>query len=188
MSNLPIQRHPFDESGKVYVNKEWYLALLSLVQATSSGGSTSVADIQLLEAIDADNGLDGTLEKKLSGLIALFDSMSQPDATERLLARLIQVEVQLALMPDYQDPVLTFTDELGSGGTPGFAAGVDFTAGTTTSLTLSKSYRKADNLWVAFDASSQGRDQFSLSGRTLTFVSAIPIGTTKVFVKGFQQN
>jgi hypothetical protein len=75
-------------------------------------------------------------------------------------------------------------DEHGSGGAPGFVSGVDFTAGTTTSLTLSKNYGSASNLWVAFDASEQGADSFSLSGTTLTFNSPIPIGTNKVYVKG----
>lgn len=76
-------------------------------------------------------------------------------------------------------------DEKGSGGTPGFAAGVDFTAGTTTSLTLSTNYGSQANLIVTFDGTWQGADQFSLSGKTLTFTAAIPVGTTKVFVKGF---
>lgn len=187
-ANLPIQKHPIDQTGKVYFNKEWYLALLGLVQTVNDEGDTDVADVALLEAIDAATGSDGSLERKLSDLVAMLHAFSEPDATERLLARLIQVEVQLALLPDYQDPVITFNDELGSGGTPGFANGVDFVAGTTTTLTLSKNYRKRDNLIVTFDANSQGADQFSLSGNTLTFTSAIPVGTTKVFVKGFLQN
>jgi hypothetical protein len=76
-------------------------------------------------------------------------------------------------------------DEKGSGGTPGFAAGVDFTAGTSTTLTLSQSYGWAANLIVTFDGAFQGPDQYSLNGKTLTFTSAIPNGTNKVFVKGF---
>ena len=76
-------------------------------------------------------------------------------------------------------------DEKGLGGTYGFAAGVDFTAGTTTSLTLSQPYGAQANLIVTFDGSWQGADQFSLSGKTLTFTSAIPVGVAKVYVKGF---
>lgn len=76
-------------------------------------------------------------------------------------------------------------DEKGSGGTYGFAAGTDFTAGTTTTLTLSQPYGSQANLIVAFDGAWQGADQFSLSGKTLTFTSAIPSGTQKVYVKGF---
>lgn len=76
-------------------------------------------------------------------------------------------------------------DEKGSGGTYGFASGVDFTGGTTTTLTLSQAYGSQANLIVAFDGAYQGADQFSLSGKTLTFTSAIPSGTSKVYVKGF---
>ncbi|MFD1558358.1 hypothetical protein ACFSHT_22460 [Paraburkholderia silviterrae] len=76
-------------------------------------------------------------------------------------------------------------DEKGSGGTYGFASGVDFTGGTTTSLTLSQGYGSQANLIVTFDSAWQGADQFSLSGKTLSFTSAIPVGVGKVYVKGF---
>ena len=95
--------------------------------------------------------------------------------------------------PEPDEPMMTpprtlpggWFDEKGSGGTPGFAAGVDFTAGTSTTLTLSQPYGSAANLIVTFDAAWQGADQFSLSGKTLTFTSVIPAGTSKVYVKGF---
>lgn len=76
------------------------------------------------------------------------------------------------------------TDEKGSGGQPGFVAGVDFVAGTTTTLTLSKNYGSASNLWVAFDAGEQGANTYTLSGTTLTFNAPIPLFTGAVFVKG----
>lgn len=76
------------------------------------------------------------------------------------------------------------TNEEGSGGTPGFAANVDFTPGTTTSLTLSTNYGSAANLWVAFDSAEQGADSYSLNGTTLTFSAVIPVGVQKVYVKG----
>lgn len=76
------------------------------------------------------------------------------------------------------------TDEKGSGGQPGFVNGVDFTAGTTTSLTLANNYGSSANLWVVFDAAEQGADTFSLNGQTLTFNAPIPVGTQKVYVKG----
>jgi hypothetical protein len=76
------------------------------------------------------------------------------------------------------------TDEKGSGGTFGFAANVDFTPGTTTSLTLAGFYGSAENLWVAFDGAEQGADTYTLSGYVLTFNAPIPAGTNKVYVKG----
>lgn len=95
--------------------------------------------------------------------------------------------------PDIEEPMMaaprTFSggwfDEKGSGGTIGFVAGTDFFAGTTTTITLSQPYGSQANLIVAFDAAFQGGDQFSLTGKTLTFTSAIPTGTNKVYVKGF---
>lgn len=79
------------------------------------------------------------------------------------------------------------TDEKSSNGSVGFVAGVDFTAGTSTTLTLSQNYGSSDNLWVYFDAGQQGNDTFSLGGtnnETLTFNAPIPLGTQKVYVKG----
>lgn len=78
----------------------------------------------------------------------------------------------------------SLTDEKGSGGQPGFVAGVDFVAGTTTTLTLSQAYGSASDLWVAFDAGEQGANTFTLSGKVLTFNAPIPAFTTAVFVKG----
>lgn len=78
----------------------------------------------------------------------------------------------------------SMTDEKGSGGQPGFAAGVDFTAGTTTFLTLTGFYGSTSNLWVAFDGVEQGADTYTLSGNVLTFNAPIPVGTQKVYVKG----
>ncbi len=69
------------------------------------------------------------------------------------------------------------TDEL-------FADVSDYTSGTTTQLTLANTYGPEVNLWVAFDGVMQFPDQYSLSGTTLTFTSAIPTGTAQVLVKG----
>jgi hypothetical protein len=85
----------------------------------------------------------------------------------------------------------SMTDEVGKNGQPGFLAGTDFTAGTTTSLQLSRNYGAVSNLWVAFDAAEQGADTLSLGGannQTLTFNAPIPVGTTKVYVKGGTTN
>lgn len=79
-----------------------------------------------------------------------------------------------------------FADEKGSGGQPGFFAGVDFTDGTSTTLTLSGVYANAAALWVAFDAGEQGPNTYTYNAGTkvLTFNAAIPLGTVNVFVKG----
>ena len=82
--------------------------------------------------------------------------------------------------------ITTLTDEKGSGGQPGFVAGVDFTDGTSTSVTLSGVYASAADLWVSFDAAAQGANTYTYNTVTkvLTFNAVIPVGTVNVFVKG----
>ncbi|MCP3709728.1 hypothetical protein M3I54_22555 [Paraburkholderia sp. CNPSo 3274] len=170
-----------DEHGRP--NRDFLYLILTLWQRTggasgsSSGGTTIISsappaflgdeegvdEFFMMPGPPGANGIPGAI-----GPALLFDI---PDELEPMLRGL--------LAPG------GWFDEKGSGGTYGFAAGVDFTAGTTTSLTLSQPYGYQANLIVAFDGAFQGADQFSLSGKTLTFTSAIPVGTTKVFVKGF---
>lgn len=94
------------------------------------------------------------------------------------------VSVATGITTSSASSVGNLTDEKGSGGQPGFVAGVDFTDNVTTSLTLSKNYGNAANLWVAFDGAEQGPNTYTLSGTTLTFNAVIPLGTVNVFVKG----
>lgn len=64
-------------------------------------------------------------------------------------------------------------------------AGVDFVAGTSTSLTTANIYSSAASLKVFFDTWYQGPDAIaSYAGNTLTFTSAIPVGTQRVYLFG----
>lgn len=66
-----------------------------------------------------------------------------------------------------------------------FIAGVDFTPGTTTQLTLSANFGSLDNIWVFFNGVYQGSDTLqSLVGNVLTFPTPIPAGVDHVYVKG----
>lgn len=66
-----------------------------------------------------------------------------------------------------------------------FVAGTDFTAGTTTQLTLASNFGSGTNLWVQFDGVEQHYpDDYTLNGVTLTFTNPIPVGTQKVYTKG----
>lgn len=65
-----------------------------------------------------------------------------------------------------------------------FVSGTNFTAGTTTSLTLSQTYGTNNKVTVYFDAMYQGYDTFSLSGTVITFNAPIPLGTSKVYIQG----
>lgn len=77
----------------------------------------------------------------------------------------------------------------GSGETIGpvediFTAGTNFTPGTTATLTLSKVYTSRAAVLVHFDGTFQATDQYSVSGKTITFTSPIPIGTSNVYARG----
>lgn len=65
------------------------------------------------------------------------------------------------------------TAELGSNGRPGFKAGTDFVAGTTTTLNLSKAYGSVANVFVAFDGTYQEKDSYQIIGAQITFGSYI---------------
>lgn len=67
--------------------------------------------------------------------------------------------------------------------TDSFTSGVDFTAGVTAQLTLSRAPGTAANLEIFFDGTYQGSDQWSLNGAVVTFNGAIPTGTSKVFAR-----
>ncbi|MBR8096308.1 hypothetical protein KDX13_06240 [Burkholderia cenocepacia] len=64
-----------------------------------------------------------------------------------------------------------------------FNAGPNFTAGTTTNLTLSGTYGSINNILVLCDATVQ--TDCTLSGQTLTFNPTIPLGTQQVVVLGW---
>jgi hypothetical protein len=55
-----------------------------------------------------------------------------------------------------------------------FIGGTNFTAGSTTSLTLSHTPASAQFLQLSFDGVVQSHNTFSLSGTTVTFSAAIP--------------
>jgi len=65
-----------------------------------------------------------------------------------------------------------------------FVAGVNFTPGVTTTLTLSKAYGTPANVSVHFDGTYQGTDQYSLNGTQIIFTSPIPVGVNKVYIVG----
>ena len=64
-----------------------------------------------------------------------------------------------------------------------FVAGTDFTAGTTTQLTLSRAPGTAANVEIFFDSVFQGWDQWALNGAVVTFTAPIPVGVSTVFVR-----
>lgn len=63
-----------------------------------------------------------------------------------------------------------------------FVAGVGFTAGSTTQLSLSASPGSENNTLVTFDGVVQHKTTYSLAAAVLTFSSAIPVGVAEVQV------
>jgi hypothetical protein len=61
-----------------------------------------------------------------------------------------------------------------------FVTGIGFTAGTSTTLTLSVSPATANSMMVFFDGALQQHTEWTLSNSTITFSSAIPIGVLQV--------
>lgn len=64
-----------------------------------------------------------------------------------------------------------------------FADGVDFTAGTTTFLTLNQNPGSTLNTDVRFDGVAQHISSYSLAGAVMTFDAPIPFGVQKVEIR-----
>ena len=64
-----------------------------------------------------------------------------------------------------------------------FDDGVDYTSGTSTSVTLSIDPGTENNILVFFDGLVQHHDQYSISGTTLTFSETIPLGIDNIEVQ-----
>lgn len=82
---------------------------------------------------------------------------------------------------------LPITASVGAGDlrTDTFVGGVDYTAGVSNSVTLSRAPGSLANIEVFFDAAYQGPENFqSLVGAVLTFTAAIPVGVQRVYVRG----
>ncbi|SAL47511.1 hypothetical protein AWB74_02140 [Caballeronia arvi] len=66
-----------------------------------------------------------------------------------------------------------------------FTDGVDYTSGTSTSITLGKAYGGKANLGsVVMAGIAQDPDSYSLTGKTLSFNTPIPAGISKIWLKG----
>ena len=58
-----------------------------------------------------------------------------------------------------------------------FAAGVGFTAGSSTTVTLTTVPASENSIVVSFDGVTQHHNTYALAGVTVTFDTAIPTGT-----------
>lgn len=162
-SNIPNPGVPFlDASGRI--SQVWWAFLLALFQRTGGGGGTPTptTPIDYTPLIDAQAPYP---------LLPLDQDWPAPVAAPQIPADAPPDAVAVPYTP--ADPVEDI-----------FTAGANFAPGTTTTLTLSKVYTSAAAVLVHFDASFQATDQYSISGATITFTSAIPVGVSKVYARG----
>jgi len=202
-ANVPLVNTKLvDQSGNI--TEAWFIFLIQLWRRT--GGSTpppstpiTINDVLALEetfGITAPSSFDVkklAMANEMTFAPPSLDIRKLAMANEMTLASIVPIaskSVEMTLAPTapvaskYVDMIFPplgpqMVDET-------FVGGVDYTAGTTTVLTLKESFSSSARLWVFFDAVFQGDDQYSLSGTSLTFTSAIPVGVQKVYVKGLR--
>jgi hypothetical protein len=170
-TDVPLINVPFVNADGT-VTEAWFIFLVQLFRRTGgTGGDTG--NITLDDVLALEETFGASVSGTGNPLTAETTFTSAPPASA--LAEMI------------------FAPASGSSSTAAggivdqtFTSGPDFTPGTTTSLTLGNSFSNASQLWVFFDGTFQGDDQYSLSGIALTFTSAIPIGVSKVYVKGLR--
>ncbi len=76
--------------------------------------------------------------------------------------------------------IVGLLDQVGDGVVERYVGGVDYTVNTTTSLTLPSVPAKANTVKVFFAGVYQESNNYTLSGATLTFTSAIPATSVEV--------
>ena len=64
-----------------------------------------------------------------------------------------------------------------------FTAGVDYTAGSSSQVTLSNTPASPNAVWVFFNGVAQHHSQYSVNGNVVSFTSAIPTNVSEVQVQ-----
>lgn len=181
-SNVPLVNVPFVQKDGT-ISEAWFLFLVQLWRRT--GGATSDGELTVADVL----GFERTFSPLLSGGGVNFSG----DVTFASIG----ATTDKGSVVDMKMPVLQSSNNLSdvvyapSSNVPfvtdkTYSSGSDFTPGTTTSLTLPGSFYPASNVWVFFDGTFQGDDQYSISSSTITFTSAIPVGVQKVYLKGIR--
>jgi len=170
-TDVPLVNVPFVDPQTGNVTEAWFIFLIQLWRRTGGGGGAppdtlTIADVLALE--ETFSPLSPILGADALSGETTFGMPGQKDSILEMIFA----------------PIGTGTASTGTISDQTFSSGTDFTPGTTTSLILSHSFSNGSQLWVYFDGIFQGDDQYSLSGVTLTFTSAIPVGVSKVYVKG----
>jgi hypothetical protein len=171
-TDVPLVNVPFTDPKTGNVTEAWFLFLIQLWRRTGGSSGTTPTSLTISDVL--------ALEESFATSVNAPNV--EPNATT-----LASGSQQAALLEMIFAPIGASSSTGGiSIADQTFSSGSDFTPGVTTSLTLSNTFANAAQLWVFFDAAFQGDDQYLLSGTTLTFTSAIPVGVSKVYVKGIR--
>jgi hypothetical protein len=161
-SNIPNPGVPFlDQGGRV--TQVWWAFLLAMFERTGGSGTpTPVTQTDYTPLIDAQVPYSLLQQDQDPPAPVGYPQVSSDAPPDVVSAPYIPA-----------DPVEDI-----------FTAGTNFIPGTTTTLALSKTYTSAAAVLVHFDGAFQATDQYSVSGNTITFTSAIPVGVSKVYARG----
>lgn len=169
-TDVPLVSVPFVDSTTGLINEAWFIFLVQLFRRT--GGTADGSNITLADVLSVEETFAPMAQVIGPNALSGETVFGMPGSADALGEMIFAPSVAASSSGNVADQT--------------FSSGPDFTPGTTITLTLSNSFANAQQLWVFFDAAYQGDDQYSLTGTTLTFTSAIPVGTNKVYVKGLK--
>lgn len=200
-ANFPDVGAPMVDPKTGRLSTVWFQLLLALFNRTGGTSGDSSGDLaaaldelfQQLQSLVAPNcapELARRIADVEAALSALTLALRDPEPDSFVPTHGIQDAPDLhALVTSTASGFMSSTDKAKLDGMTAtvedkFVSGTGFTAGTTTSLTLSKAYASAAAVTVHFDGVFQGSDQYTIAGTTITFTSAIPVGTQTVYARG----
>jgi hypothetical protein len=196
-ANFPDVGVPLTDPKTGRMAMVWFQLLIALFNRTGGTSGQSGSDQMLSELaqqfasmVPVDSGVSLRIADVEAALAALAGATTRPEPESFVPTHGIQDAPDLhALATQTANGFMSSTDKAKLDAMTAtvedrFVSGTGFTPGTTTSLTLSKTYANAAAVTVHFDGIFQGSDQYTIAGTTITFTSAIPVGTQTVYARG----
>lgn len=172
-TNVPLVNEKFvDANGNI--TESWFIFLIQLWRRTGGTGGGGNTSITLDDVFAIEETFGFAAPTSVRDALAV-EVITPPSVNQVFSADMVFAPV-----------TVPGTGGNGSIADQIFSSGTDFTPGVTTSLTLSNAFTNGMQIWVFFDAAFQGDDQYSLTGSVITFTGAIPVGVSKVYVKGLR--
>lgn len=174
-TNVPLVNDAFVDPKTGHITESWFIFLIQLWRRTGGGGGVPPNTLTLDDVFAIEETFGYAAPGGVKEYLSVLDTLAKPSVVPDFSAEMTFAPVSGTTIGGNG----TIADQI-------FVSGVGFTPGVTTTLTLGNTFTNGAQLWVFFDASFQGDDQYSLSGTTLTFTSAIPVGVQNVYVKGLR--